>query len=205
MIDPALIIDGLVARGIPRHAAIGIAGNIAVESNFNPGINEIAPVVPGSRGGYGLIQWTGPRRRQFEDYAQTRGVAFDDLNTQLDFLNWELQNTERRAADRIFAAQTPEEAARLTSELFLRPGIPHLDRRIAETQRLAGNYQPGTGRAPTRPQNALAQPGMPQPPQNNALAGFAPAAMGQRQDALNALSQAFARPVYDNVMKGSPR
>jgi hypothetical protein len=204
MIDPSVIIDGLVARGVPLNAAIGIAGNIAVESRFDPGINEIAPLVPGSRGGYGLIQWTGPRRRQFESYAQEQGTGFDNLDTQLDFLTWELQNTESRAGDRIFAASDPMEAARLTSELFLRPGIPHMDRRLSETERLAGMYQPGGNPQMQQPQqgrNALAAPpmGNQQTPQMNALA-MQP---DPQEQAFNALSQSLRRPIYDYSMRGA--
>jgi len=69
-----------------------------VESRLDPGINEINPLVKGSRGGYGLLQWTGPRRRQFEAFAQQRGVNPSDWNTQLDFLSYELGTTESRAA-----------------------------------------------------------------------------------------------------------
>lgn len=185
MVDPQQIIAGLVARGVPQSAAIGMAGNIAVESRFDPGINEIAPVVPGSRGGFGLIQWTGPRRRQLEAFA---GGNVADLDTQLDFLVHELNTSERSARDQIYSAQDPETAARLVSEKFLRPGIPHLDRRIAETRRLAGGgyeqpqgspQRPPQGQqgypAPSQPQNALSQPQnaltQPQPPQyQNALA-----------------------------------
>ena len=204
MIDPSVIIDGLVARGVPLNAAIGIAGNIAVESRFDPGINEIAPLVPGSRGGYGLIQWTGPRRRQFESYAQEQGTGFDNLDTQLDFLTWELQNTESRAGDRIFAASDPMEAARLTSELFLRPGIPHMDRRLSETERLAGMYQLGGNAQMQQPQqgrNALASPpmGNQQTPQMNALA-MQP---DPQEQAFNALSQSLRRPIYDYSMRGA--
>jgi len=165
MVDPQLIISGLVQRGVPESAAVGIAGNIAVESGFNPGINEAAPIVPGSRGGYGLIQWTGPRRRQFESYA---GQNIDDLDTQLDFLVHELNTTERGARDAIYAAQDPIEAARLTSTKFLRPGIPHMDRRIQETRELmGGNMSPSNviaqstqQEAPPQgaPQNALMSP-----------------------------------------------
>jgi hypothetical protein len=117
---------------------LGLAGNAAVESGFNPGINEIAPVVPGSRGGFGLFQWTGPRRKQFEQFAAARNAPLDDLNTQLDFTVWELNNTERRAGEALQGVQDPTEAARIVSERFLRPGTPHLDRRVQETQRLAG-------------------------------------------------------------------
>lgn len=141
VIDPQAIIAGLMQRGVPRAAAIGIAGNMAVESGFDPGINEVSPTVEGSRGGYGLIQWTGPRRRQLEEYA---GGKTADLNTQLDFLVQELGTTERSAAKAIYAAKDPVEAARLVSERFLRPGIPHMERRIEETQRLAGMASPQT-------------------------------------------------------------
>ena len=50
------IIAGLVARGMPLHIAQGVVANMKAESGLQPGINEIAPVVPGSRGGFGLNQ-----------------------------------------------------------------------------------------------------------------------------------------------------
>lgn len=132
------VIQGLVQRGLPYHVALGAAGNISVEApDFQTGINEYQPLVPGSRGGYGLNQWTGPRRRQFEEFARSRGAALDDLDTQLDFTVWELQNTESRAGNALARTSTPEEAARVYSESYLRPGIPHLDRRIAATNQLA--------------------------------------------------------------------
>jgi hypothetical protein len=161
---PQQVIDGLIARGMPPAAAMGFAGNFAVESRFDPGINEIAPLVPGSRGGFGYAQWTGPRRRQLEDFAASRGVPVSDPNMQLDFLMHELGTTEARARDAIFSARDPVTAARLVSEQFLRPGIPHLDRRIEETMRLAGGDYSGYGNALAQapqqpaPQNALAAP-----------------------------------------------
>lgn len=132
------VVQGLQRRGIPRAAALGFAGNFAVESGFDPGINEIAPLVKGSRGGFGLSQWTGPRRKQLEAFAGSKGKDVSDPETQLDFLVWELQNTEKRAADKILAASDPIEAARLVSTEFLRPGIPHLDRRLDETRKIMG-------------------------------------------------------------------
>lgn len=153
--DPATLVRELIARGVPQHAAMGLVGNYTVESGLNPGINEISPTVPGSRGGFGYAQWTGPRRRQYEAYAAERGASLDDWRTQLDFTVHELNTSEARARDAIYAAQSPADAARLVSERFLRPGVPHLDRRIGETMKLAGmDY------------NALSQP---QPQQANAL------------------------------------
>ena len=132
------VIQGLVARGVPIHIAQGMTANMIAESNLNPGINEIAPVVPGSRGGWGLNQWTGPRRKAFEAFAAERGASLDDLNTQLDFTMYELQGPEAKAWAAIQGAKDPIEAARLYSETFLRPGTPNMDKRLSEASRIAG-------------------------------------------------------------------
>lgn len=119
------ILAGLIARGIPEQVARGIIPNMQAESGLNTGINEVAPVVPGSRGGYGLNQWTGPRRVQYEDFAAQRGADPSDLNTQLDFTVWELHNTEKSAGDALFAAPDAATAARIYETRYLRPGVPH--------------------------------------------------------------------------------
>lgn len=135
------IVSGLMQRGVPRMAALALAGNSSVESGFDPSINEISPVVEGSRGGFGLWQHTGPRRRELEQFAADRGADVSDPEVQMDFVVWELANTEKAAASKIYQAQTPEEAARAVSESFLRPGVPHMDRRIAATQAIADGAQ----------------------------------------------------------------
>lgn len=176
-IDPRQIVSGLVQRGVPVNAAIALVGNSRVESGWNPGINEVSPLVPGSRGGFGLWQHTGPRRRQLESFAAQRGTDPSDVDTQLDFVVWELGNTETRARDRIYGAQSVDDAARLVSTEFLRPGIPHLDRRIAAAREVAGMdntmQQAFGGRGGEYADNALAMLGN-QPQQQNALAQFAP-------------------------------
>lgn len=139
------IIAGLMARGVPGYVAEGIVTRMRAESGLNTGINETNPVVAGSRGGFGLNQWTGPRRVQFENFAADRGAALDDLGTQLDFTMWELQNTEKPAYDAMLATRTPAEAARVYMEKFLRPGIPHADMR--------GGFQ--YTQAPSKPQPNL--------------------------------------------------
>lgn len=157
----ARVIQGLVDRGLPLHVAQGIGGNMAVESMFNPGINEINPVVPGSRGGFGLNQWTGPRRRAFEAYAQQRGLPLDDIDLQLDYTLEELRTTERSAYDQLMKTANAEEAARVYSDRFLRPGIPHMDRRIAAARRLAGIAEQSGPRMQEGYQTAGAPQGQP--------------------------------------------
>lgn len=132
------LIDGLIARGASEPVAKGIVANMRAESGLNPGINELRPVVKGSRGGYGLNQWTGPRRRQYEAFAKERGKDFSDVETQLDFTFWEFQNTEKRAWEALQGATTAEQAAIIYSNKFLRPGVPHLSKRRQYARELDG-------------------------------------------------------------------
>lgn len=161
------ILQGLIARGMSPIVAQGIVSRMRAESGLNPGINEAHPLVAGSRGGYGLNQWTGPRRVQYEQFAAGRGKPASDLGTQLDFTLWELNNTERGAGDALRGARTPEEAARIYMTQFLRPGIVHADMRggqiagVPNVQNaLAAGQQPSPQNtlAPFRPQTAMLDP-----------------------------------------------
>jgi len=138
------IIAGLLARGVSLPVAQGIVANMKAESNLQPGINEIAPVVPGSRGGFGLNQWTGPRRVAYEQFAAERGAPLDDLQTQLDFTMYELQGPEKAAYAALQGVQDPLEAARIYSERFLRPGIPNMDKRLGYAADIAGMPMPSS-------------------------------------------------------------
>ena len=159
-LTPEEVIAGLVQRGVPLHVAQGVTARLHGESGLNSGINEIAPTVAGSRGGYGLPQWTGPRRTQYEAFALNRGASPDDLNAQLDFLMWENSNTEQGAWGKVLQAKDAVEAAKLFTTHWERPGKPNLDGTIATAQQYAG-IQPG---------NALSQRQSAMPPGANALA-----------------------------------
>lgn len=128
-LDPGYLYAGLVQRGLSPHIARAFVVNARDESGLNPGINEIAPLVPGSRGGFGLMQWTGPRRRALEAFAADRGARASDPDVQMDFLLTELRGPERRAWQRIQAADTAEAAAAAIVNDFLRPAESHRARR----------------------------------------------------------------------------
>lgn len=121
--------EGLVDRGLSPHIAQAFVMNFRDESGLDPGVNEKNPIVPGSRGGYGLAQWTGPRRKQYEAFAKRRGRPLDDIDTQLDFLIRELRTTESRAARNILSSPTRQEAAVAIVRDFLRPAASHRRRR----------------------------------------------------------------------------
>jgi hypothetical protein len=161
------IYSGLLARGMAPHIAEAFVLNMRDESGLNPGINEIAPIVPGSRGGYGLYQLTGPRRRAYEAFATERGLPFDSVDAQLDFMMSELQGPESAAWQKISAAGDTGQAAAAVVNYFLRPSEEHRARRVAKYT--GGAYDPVdasgnalAGGAPAQPgqpaQNALAEP-----------------------------------------------
>ena len=129
--NASVIRSGLIERGLPEYIADGFVMNFQDESGLDPGINEISPTVPGSRGGFGLAQWTGPRRRQLEAFAQSRGAPPSDINTQLDFLVSELGGSESRAAQSILSTKNSGQAATAIVNDFLRPAEENRARRVA--------------------------------------------------------------------------
>lgn len=137
--SPEYIRQGLIARGLPEHVADGFMMNFQDESGLNPGINEISPIVPGSRGGFGLYQLTGPRRTAYEQFAAQRGVDPSDVDAQLDWLMYELGGPEAGAASAIMGTSTPGEAGAAIVDQFLRPAPEHESARMAK---YLGGQQP---------------------------------------------------------------
>jgi Phage tail lysozyme len=129
--------DALVRDlGLSRVSAAAFAGNFHIETGGYKNLQEIAPMVRGSRGGYGIAQWTGPRRKAYEAWAAERGLdpASDDAN--YGFLVHELTKTgEGKVLEKLRNVTDPKEAALIVSREFLRPGIPHEGKRIAATMR----------------------------------------------------------------------
>ena len=140
--------DGLIQRGLPEHVADAFVLNGEDESGLNPTINEISPTVPGSRGGYGLMQWTGPRRDALERFAVQRGSFPGNVDTQLDYLMQELQGPESAAASKILAAPDTGSAAAAVVNNFLRPAEQNRARREAA---YLGGAQPQQGGVSSSP------------------------------------------------------
>lgn len=76
---------GLKARGWTNEAIAATLGNMQAESLVNPGAWQNYIVGSGGGGGYGLVQWTP--WTHFTDYADQWGVAHDDGNAQLRWID----------------------------------------------------------------------------------------------------------------------
>lgn len=119
----------------PQQAA-GIIGQLGFESEGLQAINERNPIVPGSRGGFGWAQWTGPRRRQFEQWAKQSGMDINTPEANYGFLAHELsQGPESRVLDDIRKAEDAQTAGRIFTDKFLRPGIPNYEGRQSWTDK----------------------------------------------------------------------
>ena len=109
-------------------AAIG--GNGAHESDGFKTLQEIKPVVAGSRGGYGYFQWTGVRRRAFEAWAHKRGLPPDSYEANAGFLIYELRTSEKAALPRLRRAQGLEGKVKAFELGYERAGVKHYDSRL---------------------------------------------------------------------------
>jgi len=120
--------------------APGAAGNVATEdlvlmaerSGFDTGIQEIAPT--SGRGGFGLAQWTGPRRIALEDFAKSQGKRIDDPDVQYDFFMRENAGPEKGAWQTVMNSPDAQTAAINFVKNWERPATVNLNRRIAQYQ-----------------------------------------------------------------------
>lgn len=139
--------------GITPEQSAGIFGQLGYESAGLQAINEYQPVVPGSRGGFGWAQWTGPRRRAFESWAAENRADVSDPEANYQFLLHELTATpEGRVLDDIRQAPDAISAGRTFTDRFLRPGIPAYENRDSWTQKAMNLIMP-TAQAGTLPEN----------------------------------------------------
>lgn len=155
---PEDVINGLVARGYEPHQAAGIAGNLALESNFDTSIQEIDPKTESARrqgGGFGLAQWTSADRKQgLYNMAQMRGVPVDNLDLQLDYLDHELKTTHKKALKALQSSTNPRQAAFAISRYYEMPAAKyaHNSQRMGMAEKLLNMINPiGTANADETP------------------------------------------------------
>jgi murein DD-endopeptidase MepM/ murein hydrolase activator NlpD len=113
--DHKKIITFLKNKGLTTSQAAGIAGNLSVESSFNP-------QALGDNGtSYGLAQWHGPRFDKLKAWATKHSKDYTSVDGQLEYLWWELKNTERRAYEQLIKQTNPKDAALVFAKYFERP------------------------------------------------------------------------------------
>ena len=95
-------------RGWSRAQANIIEGNLAQESGLNPySVNSAS-------GAFGLAQWLGPRVAQFKKVEKTP-LLYSTRQQQLDFIDWELRNSESGSGNLLRGLTNEGDAGRFGS------------------------------------------------------------------------------------------
>ena len=123
----------LKAKGYTPTAIAGIMGNIDVETGGTFNFQEK------QRGGkgYGVFQFDflNPYYQKYLEKSEKK----DSLESQIDFMHETVYGNEqdiigkgnaKKLREGLENAKTPEEAAEIFMNIFEKPGVPHLDRRI---------------------------------------------------------------------------
>lgn len=118
-------------NGWTKEQAAGIVGNLMHESGLNPDQHQL-----NDGPAYGLAQWENPRKRDLFRFAEKTGKPESDLDTQLQFIQHELNTSEAAAARRLRAAQVVDEATTVFCVWYERPSKPHLASRLGYARKI---------------------------------------------------------------------
>jgi hypothetical protein len=145
--------------GLTADQASGIVGNLSHESDGLQAINERNPVVPGSRGGFGWAQWTGPRRVAFEAYAKEHNLDVKSDEANYGYLLKELRSPEYANMLERLRQQTGPGASAASASIvqsdYERPADPNAS--LADRQRRAARIA-ATAPTPIPPPATAAVP-----------------------------------------------
>ena len=149
------------SKGWTKEQAAGIVGNLQTESgNFAP------DVISGRRKGdggkaVGVAQWHPPRQANFQR-IMGKPVEGSSLQEQLEFVNWELNNTEKRAGNILRTMSDAAQAAEAVDKFYERSSGAHRNQRIANARALVGGQTstqtPSSGSSPTATSSGASSP-----------------------------------------------
>lgn len=123
--------DFFMSKGWTREQAAGIVGNLQAESGPNLQIDA-----KGDGGkAYGIAQWHEPRQKLFQQ-VYGKPIQNATFREQLEFVNWELNNSEKAAGDMLRASRSAKEAAMIVDRNYERSAGSHTDRRVTNAENL---------------------------------------------------------------------
>lgn len=123
-----------ISKGWSEEQAAGIVGNLQQESFADLKINAV-----GDNGNaYGIAQWHPPRQEIFKTVFG-KDIRQSNFQEQLEFINWELNNSEKVAGNILKATTTTEQAAWVVDRYYERSNGQHRQHRINNALALLPN------------------------------------------------------------------
>lgn len=107
-------IEFFISKGWSQAQAAGIVANLTQESKLDP------TAVGDSGKAFGVGQWHPDRQANFRK-AMGKDIRGSSLIDQLEFVNWELNNTESAAGNRLKKARSAADAGSIISQFYERP------------------------------------------------------------------------------------
>lgn len=108
-----------INKGYSKEQALGIVGNLVYESGLRT-------TAIGDRNlkdnAYGVAQW---RKDRFERLKSRYGNEWNKFENQLEFVDWELNNTHKKAGTLLKSATSAHEAGKIFSDEFERPKLKY--------------------------------------------------------------------------------
>lgn len=141
----------LTDSGMSKKQAAAMVGHLKVESDNFQADTEYAPNAYGTKG-RGHLQWTdtsnsGGRRTNFESFANSNNLSPTSFEANSRFLMSELQGnhgnhwTNGASLDGFLQTQSIEDASAYLQSNYIRPGVPHTDRRLQGAYTAFNNFQ----------------------------------------------------------------
>lgn len=122
------------SKGWSPEQAAGIVGNLVVESGL-----KTDAVGDGGRA-YGIAQWHPDRQARFKE-VYGKDIRQSSFPEQLEFVNWELNNSEAAAGNRLRNATSAEDAAAIVDQYYERSAGIHRQQRMANASSImAGDF-----------------------------------------------------------------
>lgn len=122
------------SKGWTKEQAAGIVGNLVVESRLK------TDAVGDGGQAYGIAQWHPDRQAKFQQ-VYGKDIRQSSFAEQLEFVNWELNNSEKAAGDALRETTTADQAAAIVDKKYERSAGLHLPERISNANAImAGDY-----------------------------------------------------------------
>jgi hypothetical protein len=141
------------SKGWSGEQAAGIVANLQAESDF------ITNNVGDGGKAYGIAQWHPDRQAVYEK-VYGKPIQQANFREQLEYVNWELNNSEKRAGKLLRQATSADQAAALVDQYYERSDGRHRQKRIDIANNLSGKASiiastPNTGNSLTQAHNQI--------------------------------------------------